>query len=116
MKYLLFPIILSIFCHLSANCQENQNYVADFDTVFSVYSKRIEPYLKKFAENNYRNLDEILSEATYSKYKAKFRGLRTEYLAAFEKSKNNVTYSNVYFHGFLDGAIQFEFPCLDYTY
>jgi hypothetical protein len=103
-------------CSQLVNAQKNSNYVADFDSVFSVYSKHIEPYLKKFAENNYNSADPVLIDATYRKYKAKVNALRTEYLEVFERNKNNTVYSKSYFHGVLDQAFQFEFPCLDHLF
>jgi len=116
MKYLISFFAIYASCFISANGQENQRYVTDFDSVFSVYSEKIQPYLKRFAENNYKNADPALIEATYVKYKAKVEGIRMEYLEVFERNKKNIVYSKSYFHGVLYQAFQFEFPCLDYTY
>lgn len=116
MKYLISFFVLYGSFFLSANGQESQSYVTDFDSVFSVFNEKIQPYLKRFAENNYKNADPILIEATYEKYKAKVDGIRIEYLKVFERNRNKIVYSKGYFHGVLDQAFQFEFPCLDVTY
>ncbi len=116
MKYLISFFAIYASCFISANGQENQSYTTDFDSVFSVYSEKIQPYLKRFAENNYKNADPVLIEATYVKYKAKVDSIRVEYLKVFERNKNKIVYSKAYFHGVLDQAFQFEFPCLDFTY
>lgn len=119
-KYLILFLFLNLYSYAKG---DSVNLEKVYNEVFSVYQSVSEPFLKEFAENQYKkpsSFDQdykMLVAARLEVYRNKVSSLKKDYFEGIKNKHFEMELEAVgYISGYLDFAFRLEFPGLDYRF